>query len=275
MTIKNFVLLLLTDRAVFFRFEGKNWQVEKINGESWSPLLQLETVTHLLQSLEKRINDGDLSQVALDVLYDKAAIGTLVNLAATLAKLHCRQWQILRLEPLRQRAAALSGEPAKDPWAIDWLCSSLLPVLQASTRYSNDALQQERLRAEQEHEETLDSLRRDRSKVEAQLDELQAQIRAVQLPDIEYLLAYLPAIYRNVWGGIGPHDLALLAGQLRVPEIPSPFPEPSADTLAALQRRLLKLPQAERQRLHAFCRELPHKLDLRAEMRGWVEGDTP
>ena len=275
MTTKTFSLLLLPERAAFFRFEGKHWQIEKISGEPWSILTQPEVVNHLLQSLNNRINDGNLAEVSLDVLYDDAANVVLPDLTASLVNLRCSHWQILRLAPLHQRAVVLSGEPAKDPWAIEWICKALLPVMQATTRYSDEALQQERQRAEQEHEETLDSLRRDRGQLEAQLAELQAQIRALQLPDIEHLLAYLPAIYRNVWGSIGPHDLALLAGRIQTPEIPSPFPEPSANTLAALQRRLLKLPQAERQRLHAFCRELPHKLELRAEMRSWVEGDTP
>lgn len=275
MTTKIFALILLPECAAFFRFEGKNWQVEKINGESWSPLPQLEAVTPLLQSLDKRVNDGNLAHVSLDVLYDENAISALPGLAATLAELQCLQWQILRLAPLRQRAIVLSGKPAKDPWAIEWLCKSMLPVLQASTRYSDEALQQEHQRAEQEHEETLDTLRAERSQLEAQLAELQAQIHAVQLPDITHLLTYLPALYRNVWGCIGPHELALLAGQLHIPEIPSPFPEPSADTLAALQRRLFKLPREERQRLHAFCHELPHKLNPRTEMRAWLEGDAP
>lgn len=275
MTTKIFALILLPERAAFFRFEGKNWQVEKINGESWSRLPQPEAVTCLLQSLDKRINDGNLAHVSLDVLYDENAVSTLPSLAVTLAELQCFQWQILRLAPLRQRAIVLSHEPAQDPWAIEWLCKLMLPVLQACTRYGDEALQQERQRAEQVYEETLDTLRADRSQLEAQLADLQAQIRAVQLPEVTHLLTYLPALYRNVWGCIGPHELALLAGQLQIPEIPSPFPEPSADTLTALQRRLLKLPREERQRLHAFCLALPHKLNPRAEMRAWLEGDMP
>lgn len=275
MTKKIFALILLPERAAFFRFETNHWRVEKINGESWSPLLQPEVVTGLLQSLDRRINDGNLAQVSLEVLYDQNAIGALPSLAATLAELQCLHWQILRLVPLRQRAIVLSGEPAKDPWAIEWLCKAMLPVLQASIGYSDESLHLACRNVEQVHEDTLDTLRADRRQLEAQLVELQAQIRAVQLPGVTHLLTYLPALYRNVWGCIGPHELALLAGQLQIPEIPSPFPEPSADTLTALQRRLLKLPREERQRLHAFCQALPHKLNPRAEMRVWLEGDMP
>lgn len=87
------------------------------------------------------------------------------------------------------------------------------------------------------------------------------------------VLTFLPALYRNVFGCISPHDLALLVGSLQVPQISSPWPEPAPDTLKALQARLRKLPERRTEQLRDFCRTLPHKLELRAEMRVWLGED--
>jgi hypothetical protein len=268
-----YALLLQSGRGAFFRWNEHGWAVEPIQGEYWSSLDAPEAASRLLSQLNDRINDGTLANVTLDVVYERAAMEQLPALTRQLVGLQCGRWQILLLEPLQQRVIALSGAPSSPESPVDWICQSLLPVLQASTRYGDEALQQARRSAEQAHADTMESLQVERSRLVAELEQLRAEVSTLHLPDIEHLVSYLPAIYRNVWGAIGPHDLALLAGGLQAPAIPSPFPEPSGDTLAALQRRLRRLPQPERQRLHAFCRQLPHKLTIRAEMREWLEGD--
>lgn len=101
--------------------------------------------------------------------------------------------------------------------------------------------------------------------------ELREQLAKRDQPAMESLLVYLPVIYRNFWGTVRPDELALLAGLLEVPAIPSPCPEPSVATRLAMKKRFLQLSEQERASLIAFCRQLPYQLTVRAEMRALLE----
>lgn len=97
--------------------------------------------------------------------------------------------------------------------------------------------------------------------------QLRAQLAQLKPPTLESLLVFLPIIYRHFWASIRPDELALLAGTLNVPPIPSPCPEPTADTILVMKQRFLNLPETERQCLVTFCRQLPHSLNPRTEMK--------
>jgi len=90
--------------------------------------------------------------------------------------------------------------------------------------------------------------------------------------DIEKLVTFLPAIFRNFWGTVRPDELAMLAGTLNIPQIPSPCPEPSAETIGRMKRYLFSLPPEERARIIEFAQMLPYKLQVRSEFQGlWKE----
>lgn len=101
--------------------------------------------------------------------------------------------------------------------------------------------------------------------------ELRDQLARLDRPAMESLLVYLPVIYRNFWGTVRPDELALLAGLLDVPVIPSPYPEPGAAVVAVMKKRFLQLPEQERASLIAFCHQLPYHLTVRAQMRALLE----
>ena len=279
-----FALLLLPQRAAFFALKNAIWQREPIQGETWSQLKKGYGLQRLLEDLKERLNTKNLAHCDIHVLYDDAALcphgqagEAGRELAKALHQLECARWQLLRLEPLRQRAVLLSGQDLAGQWpqSEDWVAQHLLPVLQGLLGQADAHQEREHQHRQQQHEETMSSLRAERTRLQAELAQLQQQIQARQQPSIESLLVCLPAIYRNVWSSITPSDLALLGATLQVPDIPSPFPEPEADTLHTLQQRLRHLPDDERQRLHHFCRNLTHKLSPRPEMRAWLEGNTP
>jgi len=210
-----------------------------------------------------------LRDVEIHLIYGAADVGAMADAPKILADLQCSTWQILRLEPLLERAAVARGLTQALPLDGDdkWLRTVLLPILASTFAYSNQAFQAEEARARHEHEETMDSLRADVQAKHQEVARLQARINALQLPGVEHLLVYLPAIYRNFWGVVRPDELALLAGTLTVPVITSPYPDPSPDTVVMLKRRFLQLPELDRERVLGFCRELPHRLDVRAEMK--------
>lgn len=96
---------------------------------------------------------------------------------------------------------------------------------------------------------------------------LEEELQQLRLPDVEHLLVFLPAIYRNFWSVVRPDEVAMLAGTFRAITVPSPFPEPTPDTVLAMKQQLRSLDPAEKEKLLAFCRSLPHRLQVRPEMR--------
>ena len=274
MSNNGLLVLVLLDKhlACFSKRGARPWAHEPIHGEAWYPLPAEGSLSVVLEELDKRFNRSDrLAGFEIHLVAARGAVPRLSRIGDDLAQRGCHRWQVLQWEPLRDRAGTLAGMLASEPLPSDeWMMTSLLPVLESTFHYRDDAQAAERARAERQHVETLESLRAERLRLQNDLIAMQDQLAAQQRPTVDALLTYLPAIYRHVFGVISPHDLALLAGSLQVPQIPSPWPEPSLDTLQALQARLRKLPAQDRDRLRDFCRRLPHKLDVRGEMRAWL-----
>lgn len=124
-----------------------------------------------------------------------------------------------------------------------------------------DMLAERTVRLEQQNAKAeLEQLRIENKRLRAQL----AQGSPVSL---EQLVSFLPVIYRNFWNSVSPQDLALLAGSLNIPEVPSPCPEPSSEVITAKRQLLTNMPEHERARIVEYCRQLPFKLSMRPEMK--------
>ena len=250
------------------------WTRQPLKGEAaldFKPDKAATALSDVLKDQSNRIHQQhDLRDIEVYLAYGQSDVAAMNDAPKTLEHLHCNTWQILQLESLLQRAAATSGITPKaqsltghDPWLQKWL----LPQLVSTLAYTNKAQEQAEAQARQQHEDTMESLREDVQRMHRDKAQLQAHINALQLPSVEHLVVFLPAIYRNFWGVVRPDELALLAGTLTVPVIASPYPDPSPDTVLALRRRFLQLPELDRERVLGFCHDLPHRLDVRPEMR--------
>lgn len=264
------VLLLLEQQlACFVQSAQRGWRHVALDGETWRSLSSHYTLRHALAELDQHINRSDqLARFELQLIYDHASLAQLDCLSGDLASVGCSTWQVLRWEPLRERAGGASLPPQPEPKC---LLERVLPLLESTFHYQDSALAMERAHAQQQHQVLVQQLEAERAQLKSQLTELYGQVRSLQQPSVYTLVSYLPALYRQVFSIISPHDLALLAGSLEVPEIPSPWPEPSADTLLTKQAQLRQLPTAEAQRLRDFCQQLSHRLEPRKEMRAWLE----
>jgi hypothetical protein len=262
------VLALLDTHATCFVRDGQpSWCHERLHGESWYPMSGHASLETVLREVNERMHFSDgLAKFTLHLIYDQAALASLANVAAALAEVQCKHWQVLQWETLRDRAAVLNGCAPTSLPSVEWLQQGLLPVLEAAFSRQGDTLA-----AEQSHADTVTRLNADLMRLEAEIAIQREQLAALQRPALDDVLTYLPSLYRNVFSSIAPHDLAILAGSLQVPHIPSPWPEPAPDTVQALQARLRKLPQQRAEQLRDFCRNLPHRLERRAEMRAWLE----
>lgn len=252
------------------------WHRKRIKGEAAVDIKPAQTgaLTPVLQEVSAQLNlEHDLQGIDVHLLYAQTDVAAVADAPTALKALHCSTWQILRLEPLLERSMAASGVTPAQPLEGDdaWIKKVLLPLLASTFSYTNQAFAAEEARAKHEHEDTMESLRTDVQTKRQEVAQLQTRINALQLPGVEHLLVYLPAIYRNFWGTVRPDELAMLAGTLTVPIVQSPYPDPSPDTVVALKRRFLQLPELDRQRVLAFCRDLPHRLDVRTEWRDLME----
>ena len=268
------VLLLLNHKIACMTKLGREaWVRTPIQGEQWLPIES--GLSAVLRDIESRINRSNrLADFDLYLLYAQDSLCHLSDLPTELAQQECQRWQVLQWEPLRDRTNLLATQPFYETTpGDDWLMQYLLPILESTFCYQDEALSAERERSKHQHEETLATLRAERLRLQNELIAMHKQLTSLQQLPLEQLIAYLPALYRNVFGAIGPHDLALLAGKLQPPDISSPWPEPSSDTLKVLQARLRRLPTLEAEHLRRFCRQLSHKLEVRAEMRDWLGDD--
>lgn len=258
-------LFVFDERAACFRRSTtETWQSLPLKCEPWMDVPPTHSLAPVLLQINTELyQQSQLAEVQLCIIYDQAAVSTLIDTPETLNQLGCKRWQILSWERLfaGDRATASHSDS-------EWLSSHALPILDTLFDSSLEDRRQARRHALEGEEQVYKDKLRD---MRQEIIRLQAQIEASQLPSQEHLLAYMPAIFHNFWGSISPHELAMLAGSLQVPFIPSPHPEPSADTVATLKKRLLRMPDNERRRILSFSRDLSHKLKVRAQMRDLLE----
>jgi len=274
--LQAFALIIYADSAAFFTKTKTNWDTKKISGEIWSTLDDSDQpLPDLLRQFENILNiTGKLANVEIHLVYAKNAAGRLASVPEALTELGCNHWQVLRLEPLLNRVRSVAKAPSCKECDEDWLCKFLLPVLESTFNYTDEALQVERAREEQSHQETKETLRDDIRRLNQEKVALQAYVESLQRPDIERLTTFLPAIYRNFWGIVSPSELALLSDNTSIPNIPSPYLDPSADTVMTIKKKLQKLPKSEQEKVRLFCKELTHPLKVREEMRDWLEDEN-
>lgn len=284
-----FVFFLHHHQAACFKYdEVGTWQLRRLKGEAYIDLRGRQSILQLLQELSEQLNaEQGLAQAHVHLICGTETIEALKNAPQDLLHLHCKTWQMLQIEPLLARAQAYKPCPVEQPFlphlddpnsaTLGWALQVLLPIVSSTFFYTDRAVvsELERVRqswqaqteqARQMHEETLESLRAERRSHEAQIQLLQQQVLALQLPSMEHLLTYLPAFYRNFFGTVRPDELALLAGTLQVPALSSPYPDPSPNTVHVLRKRFMCLPAEEQARVLSFCRQLTHRLEVRPEM---------
>lgn len=281
-----FILLVDGSHALLSRNEGGASECVWSVHADWMPLKSVETIHNMLTDMREHdfaninviwlINDRDM-QPRMSTLLKKG-----LGLDADCVRL--QDW-----EPLVAGRGGVFEYPSPPPENLYPVLEDLISgcvgqnITHAPSEADSDLrVQLKRLEEEksniqaqsekerQMHEETLKSFYAERQKHEAQIQKLQEQLHALQLPSMEEhllnLLTYLPAFYRNFFGTVRPDELALLAGTLHVPAVPSPFPDPSPNTVHALRKRFMSLPADEQARVLGFCRQLTHRLEVRPEM---------
>lgn len=274
--MKIVAILVDSDYAICFQFGStKVWEAVRLQGER-THCIEDRGILPILQEINELLNaEGELSDVHFCVLYADDAKHLKDSFSKTFQDFGCNRFEYRSLQTLcdsitpavandtLDTAHILSAK--NDLWLKEFLLSLLLVKEKESSMQSNT------IAVGDNSADVIASLRISLAKKEAEIENLRAQLNKVPLPNMEHLLTYLPMFYRNFFGTIRPDELALLAGTFRIPKIESPFPEPSADTVATLRQRFNQLPENERECVVNWCRSLTHRLSLRPEMRNLIE----
>lgn len=270
-----FTVFLINHRASIFRRDPRaRWQIEPLSGEEQTelkPSHAKDELLKLLEKLSKNLNrSSQLNHCQITLIYEKEAVPYLMSFAELSKQLQCTDWQLLRwdslcrkIEPNIKKIKEINGE---------WLLKKALPLLDSIADYDEAVLSQLHI----DHEDTVESLRLKEAQLNAKIQQLNKQIAAMGNPEFNTLLSFLPVIYEKFWTHIAPADLAILNHQFDIPQIPSPFPEPSIMAVNAAKRQIDALPEDEQQKLYHFCELLNEHYDtlrIRPQMRYFVQGD--
>ena len=281
--MKKFVFLVQHKKTACFKCDATGaWMRQNIRGESVVDIDE-DDFLPILRVLNNLLNEAEeLHGVDVHILHAEGDEAIVESAKRSLEVMKCDTFKIETLESKLELAKKASRKLPKAPLLEvvndEWLIKTLLPVLSAvvetvpfiEAQSDNLDTLRDRLSISQEE---VKQLKVQLATLQAQLAQKQAQISSTQFPSMENLLVFLPAIYRNFWGVVRPDELALLAGTLTVPEVASPYADPSPDTVLVLRRRLLALPESERDCVIGWCRELSHRLEVRMEMRDLLEAD--
>lgn len=248
---KQIVFLIKQGRIACLSKESNQWKSFRLKGEE-------EIAISLLEALEI-LNDSlglstQLRTVSVLILLEDSTEDGLIEGINGYQRLEGSDWQFIKLDLLRK----ISGFKLKDA-LLEELPRALLSLDMTSTDHL-DALSQQA----DEMTDTLQSLQQEKMR-------LQAEIQSLQGVPMDYLVTFLPAIYKNFWSIIRPDELAILAGSLEAPAIPSPYSEPSQDTVLTLRKKLKALPESEQLRIKEFCHSLEHPLIIRNEMKPFLD----
>tara|TARA_Y100000815_G_scaffold65487_1_gene54416 strand:- start:4778 stop:5551 length:774 start_codon:yes stop_codon:yes gene_type:complete len=243
---EKYALVLIGDRVACFESATADgqWNVTQISGDPWVSLNShsAQTAGSVLKHLSERRNlKSQLAQTHITLIYEQAAAQHLADVSRAFSELQCTSWEVLRYEPLADRIRLPAGEQLR-PHDGAWLAEYLL-VQPGSAQPVEDAL----------------------------ASAAQSTNGVPGLPDVELLQLYLPLLFQHFWSSISPQDLAFMSGSLQVPDVESPYTEPSLEAIAVLRRRFLKLPAAQRNAVLEFAHELTYRLKVRAQLRDLLE----
>lgn len=233
----------------------------------------------VLKECNQRLNlDDQLKSVTVHLVYATSYYDWLKYALLTLEELQNQDVQILSWQSLTDYISQKSTEPVPVCLTNDWIISHILPLvcldgswqahqqlLEALTL--QEQMQQAAIKDETKQVQTdftlqLAQLQSEKQKLQVEIRDVQQRLGALQRPNIESLLSFLPSIFKNFWHEVRPDELANIAGLLTAPQIPSPSHNPSLSAVQAKKRQFLALAETEQQQIIGFCRQLKQDYDL-------------
>lgn len=256
------------------------WHILPIQGEeSFLHHNRKDCLKNILQECNQRLNlDTKLEDVTVTVLYAVQDYSWLIEALQQLHGLKNKQVKIIRLQNLVEYVGKTLAQEIPVVLNSEWIAQYILPLTCLENSWQEhqklidslhlqNQVKQEQLSAEEQEAQTnfaeqLARLQVEKQRLLAEVREVQKKIAAVQRPNFEALLSFLPSIFKNFWNTVRPDELANIAGLLHIPNVSSPYHNPSSSAVQAKKRQFQALAEAEQQQIIGFCRQLKKDYDL-------------
>lgn len=272
------ICLLENEIQVYKSQNQIDWLIVPIKGEGtfihYNDQSNIKTV---LDESNQYLNlDDKLASVEVSILYtDSAWLGETIT---QLYALQNTSIQVLNWKGLVDYACKSFNLNKPSSWYSEWVKQNILPLTSLQNSWKEhqkllDAVHlQEQLKLSQQQEDQsriqvdfskkLADLQQERQKLQIELQQIQQQLGSVQRPNLENLLSFLPSIFKNFWNTVRPDELVNIVGLLDVPQVPSPFHNPSIAAVRTKKRQFLILEECEKQKIIGFCQQLKQQYDL-------------
>ena len=229
---------------------------------SWIKIKHPASLKTALEDVHQRLELPAHIPLQVGLVYDQASAALLDGFAQWRGS-NQWQWQWLRWET---RLARLSADfAAETPPAPERVLNELLPDVAPCLLGIKDDAPVAMAQAQDATDWKQSALELEKAN---QL--LRARLDMAQPLEAEKLLSYLPALYVHVFSVIGAAELALLTGRVEPFNLPSPYPEPGAETLRRKQREFQLLPREEQAYIVRLVSGHIHRLQPRAEMQALI-----
>lgn len=278
-------LCLLDNEIQVYKSNNQTlWDILPIQGEeSFLHHNRKDCLKTILQECSQRLNlDTKLEDVVVNILYTVQDYSWLIEVLQQLDNLKNKQVQILQWPDLVTYASKSLAEEIPAALNPEWIAQYILPLtclenswhehqklidsLNLQKKIQQEQLQVEEQQAQSNFAEQLARLQAEKQKLLVEVREAQKKITAIQRPDLEALLSFLPSIFKNFWNTVRPEELANIAGLLDVPNVKSPFHNPTTAAVQAKKRQFLALAETEQQQVIGFCRQLKQHYDLQLHL---------
>lgn len=266
---ENYSFVILKDRLYCYHYLNKEWKLEPIQGEESTQIDSDDSFNwdSYLNKLNQRHNhDNKLKNVSITLIRsNETNFSYINNFPDSASKYNCSTWQLLISEELLQKKQIASLNK-------DTISQVLLPktrLFESLGDITKENKEMIELRLElQKLEQQKETLLKDiRQTKEQKLREMET------LPNTHDLITYLPLFFSDIWTKINMSDIACFAESLEIPEMPSPYQEPSNDCLHRLKHRFQQLPSPKQTAIIECCHDLQHQYKVRRSALYLLEND--
>lgn len=274
------IFIFAEKMIAYHSMQSQPWNLIQIKGaDYYYHHDDVDSVNTTFNEISDDLNLKDqLAKVRVSVIYQQDKSALLMNIVQIFQTYQCSVWQILNWENIYQFALQTFGQDKVffDDKNIEytWLTENVLPLIWHEEIIGYQQRAVEALRAEkaeleqqlyllatdqqQALAEQMQKLEVDKQFLQQEIMKARFQLAKLQQPDVESLVTYLPAIFKDFWNIVRPDELAILANVLNVPQVSSPYHSPSLSTVQQKKRQFLALSENSQEKILALCRELAH-----------------
>ncbi len=269
--VENSVLILLhyEQQLAAWVTTSSSTRALQINGQPHVFIKNKNSFISAIEDIQERLRGDGNHVIATHFLTDAQGreLACDNNITPYLSQSNDSLWQIISWEWLANRFGIQNDSPWK---LIEVLQAELFPWL-LTAEHSHDRKAMQEILA-REHQDESERLQAERQLILDENDRLRTQNIALQQVETEKLVTFLPALFSRVFTVLGAADLALLCGKIEPLAIPTPYPEPSEETLRVLQKNFRALSPKLQLQIVNLVVHLPQrqKLMVRSEMRDLV-----